>query len=308
MEVVTDLERFEPPAFSVVTIGTYDGVHLGHLTILKKMVDEAKKRNGKSILITFWPHPRFILRPDDHSLKLLSTFDEKANRISNIGVDYIMKLQFTSSFSEMSADQFVKDILVDGVGAKKVFLGYDHHFGKNREGNIIFLESNKEKYGFEVEEISRQAIDDMAVSSTKIRNALLHSDVSLAAALLGRPYAISGKVAHGHKKGRSIGFPTANIEIAESFKLLPADGVYAVKVIRESEEWKGMVNIGYSPTLEGKERRVEVHLFNFTENLYHQTLTIVFFAYIRNEKKFNSLAMLQAQLELDKKTALNLLK
>lgn len=308
MRVIDNLSEFTKPDFSVVTIGTFDGVHQGHKIILEKVVKEARQNSGKSILITFWPHPRFILRPDDNSLKLLSTFKEKVELIEEIGMDYIVKLTFTPVFSNQSADEFVRSILIDKIGTKKLFIGYDHHFGNNRDGNIDFLRDRSAEYGFEVSEIPRQDIDDIGVSSTKIRNALSEGDIPLATALLGREFSIEGKVIHGEKKGRSIGFPTANIQVDESFKLLPRDGAYAVKVMRDDEVLHGMLNIGFRPTLGGSRKSIEVHLFNFTGELYDETLVVKFVEFIRPETKFTSIDDLKNQLEKDKSEALKILK
>ena len=307
MKVISNIGEFTIPSFSAVTIGTFDGVHLGHRIILEKVVREAKANNGKSILITFWPHPRFILNPKDDSLKLLSTFEEKVDLVEQIGIDYIVKLTFTPAFSNLSADHFVRQVLVDGVGTNKLFIGYDHHFGNNREGNIEFLKERSQGYGFDVLEILRQDIDDIGVSSTKIRNAISSGNIPLASTLLGREYSLTGTVIHGQKRGRSIGFPTANIQMSEPFKLLPGDGAYAVKVIWEDKTFDGMLNIGFRPTLGGSVKSIEVHLINFEGELYDQNLIIQFVEFIRPEMKFDSLESLKNQLEVDKKKAINIL-
>ncbi len=308
MQVIEDLDEFVAPEFSVVTIGTFDGVHLGHQIILNQVVREAKKHNGKSILITFWPHPRFILKPDDDKLKLLSTFEEKVSLIKEIGVDYVIKLKFTEAFSNLSANEFVTKVLVNGVGTKKLFIGYDHHFGNNREGNIMFLKGNAERYGFDVLEIPRQDIENIGVSSTKIRNAISDGLVAHAATLLGRNYTLSGKVIHGEKRGRTLGFPTANIEVPESFKLLPKKGVYVVKVLWNNTAWGGMLNIGHRPTISGSSMTIETHLFNFEEDLYDEILEIEFIEFLRPEVRFDSMGLLKEQLEKDKAKALKLLE
>ncbi len=308
MKVIDHLETLQPPDFSVVTIGTFDGVHLGHQTILNKIVSEAKANKGKSILITFWPHPRFILRKDN-SLRLLSTFDEKIDMIKKLGVDYIIKCAFTPKFSSLSAHEFVQQILIDKVNTKKLYIGYDHHFGNNREGNINFLKVNAQQYGFQVQEISKQDIDDIGISSTKVRQALLEGDVAFAKALLGRNYSLSGEVVHGEKNGRKIGFPTANINVSESYKLLPSDGVYAIKASLEGEDkmYDGVLNIGFKPTLDGNRKTVEAHLFNFTDDIYGRSIKVEFVKILRKEIKFNSLKDLQNQLILDKEYALKIL-
>ena len=306
MKVIDHLAAFEAPSYSVVTIGTFDGVHIGHQTILERIVAEARAHNGKSILTTFWPHPRFILKKNA-DLKLLSTFDEKVKFVKNLGVDYILKIAFTPAFSELSAQQFVEEILIKKVNTKKLFIGYDHHFGNKREGNIDFLKANSSSFGFKVEEIPRQDIDSIGVSSTKIRSALLQGDVAFAKSLLGRNYSLKGKIVHGQKNGRKLGFPTANIAVEEAYKLLPGDGAYAVRVIYANEMFGGMLNIGFKPTLQGEARTIEVHLFNFEGNLYNQNLEVEFIKLLRNEVKFNSLEDLKKQLEIDRAEAQKIL-
>ncbi|MEQ8904531.1 bifunctional riboflavin kinase/FAD synthetase [Ekhidna sp.] len=307
MKVVDHIEDFEKPDYAVVTIGTFDGVHIGHQTILKRLVSEAKKVNGKSVLITFWPHPRFILNKDADKLKLLSTFNEKVKMVADLGVDFILKIAFTPEFSNLSADEFVQQILVNKVGTKKLFIGYDHHFGNNREGNIKFLHQNSSRYGFEVNEISKQEIDHIGVSSTKIRNTLESGEIHLANSLLGRNYSLTGKVIDGQKKGRSMGFPTANIEILESYKLLPADGVYAIKATVNENCYNGMLNIGFKPTVDGTRRSIEAHLFNFDADIYGKEMTVEFVRSLRKEMKFSNLEELKDQLMKDRERALKIL-
>lgn len=308
MEVIDHIDQFEKPDFSVVTIGTFDGVHIGHQIILKKLVNEAKKCNGKSILITFWPHPRFILKKDDNKLKLLSTFTEKVKLIADLDVDYIVKIAFTPEFSNLTADEFVKKILVDKIGTKKLLIGYDHHFGNNREGNIEFLKIRSNNYGFEVDEIPRQDIDHIGVSSTKIRNSLQSGEIHLSNSLLGRNYSISGSVITGNQKGRQIGFPTANIKLDEEYKQLPSDGSYAVLGLVDGSIFKGMLNIGFKPTVDGSERTIEVNLFDFDQQIYGENITIQFVRALRKEMKFNSIEELKNQLVIDRENALMILK
>jgi riboflavin kinase/FMN adenylyltransferase len=308
MRVVDHIEDFEKPEYAVVTIGTFDGVHIGHQTILKRVVSEAKANSGKSVLITFWPHPRFILSKDSDKLKLLSTFNEKVKMVADLGVDFILKIAFTPQFSNLSADEFVQRILVEKVGTKKLFIGYDHHFGNNREGNIQFLKAHASQYGFEVNEISKQEIDHIGVSSTKIRNTLESGEIHLANSLLGRSYSISGKIIDGKKKGRTIGFPTANIEIPESYKLLPGDGAYAIKAFVNENCYYGMLNIGFKPTVDGTERTIEAHLFNFDADIYGAEITVEFVRSLRKEIKFVSIDELKAQLIKDKEAALKILE
>ncbi len=307
MEVIDDLDNFEKPSFSVVTIGTFDGVHVGHQAILNTLTDVAKANNGKSILITFWPHPRFVLNNTTGSLKLLSTFDEKVALREGIGLDYVIKVPFTPEFSTLSAQQFVEKILIELAGTKRLFIGYDHHFGNNREGDIHFLREVSQKYDYQVEEIPRQDIDDIGVSSTKIRNYLLEGQVQLANVLLGRAYSIKGEVIHGDKLGRTIGFPTANIDIKEDYKLLPGDGAYAIKAHVKGQEHKGMLNIGYKPTVNGEKRTIEAHLFNFVEDIYGSEIQVEFVRSLRKEIKFDSVGELKRQLAIDKQQAMNIL-
>ena len=307
MTVIDDIDHFEKPAFSVVTIGTFDGVHIGHQAILKQLISEASANKGKSILITFWPHPRFILNKDASSLKLLSTFKEKTDLLKNLGLDYIVKIPFTPEFSSLSAQAFVEEILVRKIGTKRLFIGHDHRFGNNREGNIDFLHAQSENNGYEVFEIPKQTIDDIGISSTKIRDALHVGNLALANSLLGRSYSIHGKVVSGEQKGRTIGFPTANIEVPESYKLLPGDGAYAVNAYVDKKKLIGMLNIGFKPTVKGTQRTIEVHLFNFDEDIYGAEIIIEFVQSLRKEVRFESLEALKDQLEKDKEAALSIL-
>lgn len=307
MKVIDQLEEFVKPDFAVVTIGTFDGVHIGHQAILKKVVTDARNNHGQSVLITFWPHPRFILKKDPDQLKLLTTFEEKVDLVKELGIDYIIKIPFTPAFSDLSAEDFVKDILVNKVGTKKLYIGYDHHFGNNREGNIDFLKKVAPAYHFEVMEIARQDIDDIGVSSTKIRKALLDGNIRLANSLLGRNFSLTGKVIHGNKKGRELGYPTANLEIPESYKLLPGDGSYAVLAHYQNQKFKAMLNIGFKPTVDGSKRTIETHLFNFDQQIYDEFLTIEFIQSLRKEMKFENIDQLKKQLEIDEVNALNIL-
>ncbi|UXX80091.1 bifunctional riboflavin kinase/FAD synthetase [Reichenbachiella carrageenanivorans] len=293
---------------AVVTSGTFDGVHFGHQKILKKIVKTAQELNGKSVVLTFWPHPRFVLFPEEKTLKLLTTFEEKAKLLEEVGIDYLVKVEFTKAFSQLSSETFIQEMLVEQLKTKKLIIGYDHRFGKNRTGSFEYLKENSGRFGFEVEEIPRQDIDDVGVSSTKIRQALFHGEVDLAAEYLGRKYSISGTVVKGKKIGTELGFPTANIQVAEDFKLIPKDGAYAVSVMVNDRWHKGMLNVGVRPTVGGLHRVIETHLFDFDQQIYDQPIQVEFIQHLRNEKKFDSLEELKFQLEKDKTTALSLLK
>jgi riboflavin kinase/FMN adenylyltransferase len=307
MKVIEGIAELPYIEKAVVTSGTFDGVHLGHQKILKRLSTLAKKINGKSVVITFWPHPRFILHPHDQSLKLLTTFDEKAHVLEENGVDFLIKIPFTKEFSEMSSEDFINSILIEKLKTNILVIGYDHRFGHNREGSFEYLKKNEAIHGFKVEEISKQELEDVAISSTKIRNALLERDVTTANSYLGRPYTLTGNVVEGAKIGRTIGFPTANMQINESFKLVPSNGVYAIRTKIEGQTIRGMLNIGVRPTVNGITKSIEAHLFDFAGNLYGKNLQIELVAQIREERKFSDLESLSQQLKADKEMALSIL-
>lgn len=308
MEIVEGHQAIPNILNAIVTSGTFDGVHFGHQKILKKIVKTAKEFNGKSVVLTFWPHPRFVLFPEEKTLKLLSTFEEKAQLLEEVGIDYLVKVEFTKSFSQLSSETFIQNMLVEKLKTKKLIIGYDHRFGKNRSGSFEYLKENSERFGFEVEEIPRQDIDDVGVSSTKIRQALFHGEVDLAAEFLGRQYSIKGTVVEGKQIGSQLGFPTANINVAEEFKLIPKDGSYAVRAKVGNEWYKGMLNVGIRPTVGGLHRVIETHLFDFDQQIYDQRIQIEFVKHLRDEKKFDSLEELKTQLKKDKTTSIQLLK
>lgn len=308
MKIYEGLQDFERLPYAVVTSGTFDGVHIGHQKILKRLIDAARQRSGESVLITYWPHPRMVLHADSKDLKLLTTFEEKAALLAGYGVEHLVKIPFTPQFSRLTSEEFIQQVLIDAIGTRKLVIGYDHRFGRNREGSFEHLMANKEQWGFEVEEIPRQDIDHVGVSSTLIRNALTEGKVETAATYLGRYYSFCGEVVEGDKIGRSMGFPTANLKIPEAYKLIPADGVYAVKVAYRDTEWDGMLNIGYRPTVGGNEHRHEVHIFGLDQSLYGERLKVILVRQIREELKFSSLQQLQQQLVHDKEQALLILK
>lgn len=294
------------PEFSntVFTQGTFDGVHLGHQKILKRLKDESIKAGGESVLLTFWPHPRLFLFPDDNQLKLLQTLDEKLEQLEKAGVDNVVVLPFTKEFSQMLPEDFIKDFLVNSLNVHTAIIGYDHRFGRNREGDINLLKSYESQFNYKVLEIGPEDIDHITISSTKIRNSLLVGDVATANTYLGRPYSFSGKVVHGKKLGRTIGYPTANLEINHPNKLIPAIGVYAVQCKVDGQIFGGMMNIGNNPTVPGKDFSIEVNIFDFSADIYDKVIEIFVVAWLRDEKKFGNLEELALILQLDKKNAL----
>ena len=307
MKIYHGIEDFSPLPYAVVTTGTFDGVHIGHQKILNRLTSLAKSNKGESVVITYWPHPRLVLKPEDTSIRLLNTFEEKAELLKKFGVDHLIRIPFTKEFSQLSSDEYINEILVKKIGTKKLVIGYDHRFGKNREGSFEELKKNAQTYGFEVEEIPRQDIDHAGVSSTRIRKALAEADVLQAKQLLGSSYALTGRVIAGDKIGRMLGFPTANIELDYPYKLIPADAIYAVTISHERVLYKGMLYIGTRPTINGTKRNIEVNIFDFDKSIYGETISINFEHLIRSDAAFSDLESLKKQLALDKIKALELL-
>lgn len=299
MEVIRDIADFPHLSFPVVTSGTFDGVHIGHQKILRRVIERAKEKNGQSVVITYWPHPRLVLFPDDNKLRLLSTIEERIEQLRSFGIDYLLIIPFTKEFSRTSSRTFITDILVKALNTKLLVIGYDHRFGKNREGSFENLKARSAQYGFEVEEIPRQDIDDVGVSSTKIRKALENGDIETANLYLGRRYSLSSVVVEGDKIGRTLGFPTANLAIPEAPKLIPANGVYAVYASVEGVKYPAMMNIGLRPTVAGKSLTLEVHILDFNKDIYGKSVTVEFVEHLRNEKMFSGLDELKTQLARD---------
>ncbi|MBO6659524.1 MAG: bifunctional riboflavin kinase/FAD synthetase [Roseivirga sp.] len=302
MKIHLGTEAIENIKNAVVTSGTFDGVHMGHQKIIDRLKEEARRIDGETVLITYWPHPRLVLKPWDSSLQLLSTFPEKANLLEEYGIDHLVKVPFTKEFASMQAEDYIRVILSERIQTKKIIIGYDHRFGKDRSGGLEELHQFSDKYGYEVEEIPRQDIEEIGISSTKIRRALEVGDVQQANTFLGRNYAITGRVVHGEKIGRSLGFPTANISIKENYKLIPADGIYAVRVCLKYNKFDGMLNIGNRPTIGGDHKTIEVNIFDFNEDIYESEISIEFVDLIRKEIKFSSLDALKEQLKIDKQS------
>lgn len=287
---------------TVVTIGTFDGVHIGHQKIVSQLIQTAKLEGLKSVILTFFPHPRMVLQKDAN-IKLINTVDERYDILRSLGIDYLFIKKFTKEFSRMSAENFVKDILIDELQAKKVIIGYDHRFGRNRNADIEDLKKFGLKYHFEVEEIPAQDIEAVSVSSTKIRKALNEGRIQKANAYLGYHYFITGTVVKGKGLGKELGFPTANINVPEDYKLIPKQGSYIVRSNIGGKTIFGMMNIGFNPTVNGKHQSVEVHFFDFHDSIYNAQLKIELLERLRDEKKFDSIDQLKQQLQKDQITA-----
>ena len=302
-----NLKDYNSTKPSVITIGTFDGVHIGHKKIINQLTSISSKNNLISILLSFFPHPKMVLQ-NDKELKLINTIQEKEGLLNSLNLDYLIIKEFTKEFSRLSALEFVRDILVNKLNAKHIIIGYDHHFGRNRTANIEQLKEFGELYDFKVTEILAQDIDDIAISSTKIRKALINGEITLANKFLGYNFFFSGNIVHGNNIGKTISFPTANIKIDAPYKLVPKNGVYIVKTTIDNQITFGMMNIGYNPTFNGKQKSIEIHFINFNKNIYDKTLTIEMILRIRNEIKFNTVDDLKKQLEQDKLSTLNYIK
>jgi len=302
LKITRDYSNFFTTKKTIITIGTFDGVHLGHQKVIKQLLDSSKKRSEVSLLLTFFPHPRMVLQKNSN-LKLINTINEKIELLNEIGLDELLIQPFNREFSRLSAFEFVRNILVDKLNISKLIIGYDHRFGKNREGDFEQLKEYGEMFGFEVEEISAQSLNDIAISSTKIRKALDQGNVEKATDYLGYNFTLSGEVVKGNNLGEKIGFPTANISIKEDYKLIPRTGVYVVKSAIEGLLYYGMMNIGNRPTINGKHQTIEVNFFDLDSNLYGMNIKVELLKFLRDEQKFDSIDDLKTQLHQDKKTA-----
>ncbi len=328
MKIYHDILEFRPLQNAVVTIGTFDGVHLGHRKIISRLQELARQCDGETVILTFFPHPRMILHPEDQNLKLITTIAEKAKLLEELGIDHLIITPFSRDFSNLSAEEYIRKMLVDRIGTKKIVIGYDHRFGKDRSGGLKELQNFAPIYGYEVEEIPEQDVNEVAVSSSRIRNAVLNGETALANQFLGYAFFITGKVIRGDQIGRTLGYPTANLFIEESYKLVPADGIYAVSVAgfelpvagadslsasnqnlqlatRNRQLLKGMAYIGHRPTINGMTRNIEVNIFDFNQDIYNQTLQMSFHAFIRHDVKFAGLEELTEQLGRDKENVLS---
>jgi riboflavin kinase/FMN adenylyltransferase len=300
MRVFTDLNQLPLFKKSVLTVGTFDGVHLGHQKLIEKINDEAQSIGGESIIITFHPHPRLVINPDDNSLKLLNTLEEKRVLLEKFGVNNLVVVPFSRSFSEMNARDYVAEFLVKRFNPACIVIGYDHRFGINRSGGIELLKELQTEFNYRLEEISKEMIEDITISSTQIRQALMLGKTGLANGLAGHRYVISGTVVKGLQNGRKLGYPTANISVPESHKLIPANGIYAVFVWHGRQKYKGMLNIGYNPTFNGVQQTIEVNILDFNEDIYGNHITVELVDYIRPEIKFENVEQLIDAIDKDK--------
>ncbi len=308
MIVYRGLDDLQPIRNAVVTSGTFDGVHRGHQTILARLTEAAQDSDGESVLITYWPHPRTVVSNDSQNLKLLTTLDEKIDLLDQAGVNHLVVIPFTRSFSQLTSEEYIRQILIDRIGTKKLVIGYDHRFGRDREGGFDYIRAHQAEYGFEVEEIPRQDIEAVGVSSSKIRTALGEGNIRTANQFLGRPYTLTGTIVKGQQLGRTIGFPTANMQVDDPLKLIPANGVYAVEVLYAGQPvggqiHGGMLNIGFRPTVAGTSKTIETYIFDFNKDIYGEHLTLRFRAFLRPEAKFDGLPALVAQLKRDEESA-----
>ncbi len=324
MKIYHHLNEFKKLKNAIVTIGTFDGVHLGHQQIINTLKKKAAETGGETVILTFFPHPRMILHPEDERIKLITTMQEKATLLEGFGIDHLIITPFTRDFSNLSPDEYIKNILVDTIGTQKIVIGYDHRFGKDREGGLQELIKLSTIFGFGVDEIPEQDVHDVAVSSTRIRQALLAGDIADANDFMGHFFTLNGKVVRGDQIGRQLGYPTANLFIEESYKLIPADGIYAVTVkllsgtiaennqkgplkagfLNQDKIFKGMAYIGHRPTINGMHRNIEVNIFDFDDDIYDKNIQLKFHAFIRNDIKFENLDQLKIQLGVDKEAVL----
>ena len=306
MKIYRSINEYNEDKRSVVTIGTFDGLHHGHQKILKRLINSSKNKNLSSVVLTFFPHPRIILNKYN-DIKMIDTLDEKILHINKIGIDSLIIHPFDKNFSLLSANQFIKDYLVEKLKMKHIIIGYDHRFGKGREASVTDLKNYASDYDFTVEEIQAQEIEKIAISSTKVRNSINNGDLKTTEKYLGRYFNLTGKVIKGDGLGKKIMYPTANIFIKEKYKIIPKDGVYLIKTFIKNKLYNGMMNIGHRPTIGANEKSLEVHLFNFNKDIYGEQISVDIISKIRDEKKFSSIEALKDQLVKDENHCLKLI-
>lgn len=315
MQIHKDLDQLPVFRNAVITIGTFDGVHLGHRQIIDRLIQQAKLIDGESVIITFHPHPRKIVSSTILGIRLINTLDEKIQLLENLGIDHLVIVPFTDAFANQAASDYVRQFLVEKFHPHTIIIGYDHRFGKERKGDYVLLEQLAPAFGFRLEEIPKHVLDEISISSTRIREALLEGKIEIADKLLGYEFFFSGTVIHGDKLGRKLGYPTANLKVQDEEKIIPGNGIYAVYatvgkdtgLVEVNNRIKGMMSIGFRPTVDGKKRVIEVNLFDFNKDIYDQELRVYVKRYLREEIKFDSLEELVKQIDQDKIDSLKIL-
>jgi len=306
MKIYRNIDDYDQEKAAVVTIGTFDGLHHGHQEILKKVINSSIEKKLSSVVLTFFPHPRTILNKYNN-IRMIDTLDEKINQLDKIGIDSLIIQPFDKSFSLLTADQYIKDFLVEKLKLKHIIIGYDHRFGKGREASVVDLKIYSKEYNFTVEEIEAQEIETIKISSSKIRNSINEGDLETTKKYLGRNFKLTGKIIKGDGLGKKINYPTANIFIKEKYKIIPKDGVYFIRTLIKNKSFNGMMNIGHRPTIGSNDKSIEVHLFNFNQDIYNKEISIDIILKIRDEKKFSSIEALKQQLKKDENYCLKLI-
>lgn len=306
MKIYRNIDDYDQEKGAVVTIGTFDGLHHGHQEILKKVVNSSIEKKLSSVVLTFFPHPRTILNKYNN-IRMIDTLDEKINQLDKIGIDSLIIQPFDKSFSLLTADHYIKDFLVEKLKLKHIIIGYDHRFGKGREASVVDLKSYSKEYNFTVEEIEAKEIETIKISSSKIRNSINEGDLETTKKYLGRNFKLTGKIIKGDGLGKKINYPTANIFIKEKYKIIPKDGVYFIRTLIKNKSFNGMMNIGHRPTIGSNDKSIEVHLFNFNQDIYNKEISIDIILKIRDEKKFSSIEALKQQLKKDENYCLKLI-
>ncbi len=309
MQVHHDIEQLPVFRNAVITIGTFDGVHKGHRKILDKMKSEAEATGGETVIITFHPHPRKVVSSEFMGIRLITTIEERIGLLENLGIDHLVVVPFTDVFANQSAEEYIRDFLVAKFHPHTIIIGYDHRFGRDRVGNFQLLEEKSTEYGYRLVEIPKHVLENISISSTSIRKAIIHNDTETVNKVLGYDFFFSGLVVHGNKLGRQLGYPTANLKVKDEDKIIPGNGIYAVYAQPEgyNEKLKGMMSIGFRPTVDGKQRVIEVNIFDFDKMIYDQQLTVFVYKYLRPELKFDGLEALVKQIDQDKINSLAVL-
>lgn len=309
MQVHRDIDNLPHFRNAVITIGTFDGVHMGHRQIIQRLKTEADAANGETVIITFHPHPRKVVSSAILGIRLINTLEEKTELLREIGIDHLVVVPFTDAFANQPAENYLADFIIGKFHPHTIIIGYDHRFGRDRLGDYRLLEKRAAQYGYRLKEIPKHVLENIAISSTNIREAILHSDIATANKLLGYEFFFSGEVVHGDKLGRKLGYPTANLKITNEEKIIPGNGIYAVYVSLDNstDKMKGMMSIGFRPTVDGKKRVAEVNIFDFDKEIYGQNLTVYVKKYLREEVKFDGLDSLVKQIDQDKIDSLQVL-